>query len=215
MLLPLTTHSVQLFSNTKQVKNETLYGLADLAHPRVRRTGKPKFCPPGVLSSRLGGTMGTRPPLPSWAPPGRGRACGDAAPPGQAGGRAPAPAGPRQLQEKLCLLPAVSPCGEESRQPRLLRAPRRPGLTGSWLPPLRPCGLPSWSPGAAGSVCAPLGGRMQTGRARRARAAGGHSAGTLQLWREVSPARASFTPDASPLPRPPPRRAVGRKARRG
>lgn len=86
--------------------------------PRVRRTGKSKFCPTGVFPLDWEGRrQGRSPPLPSWESPGRGRVRRDAAPPGLAGWRAQAPAGPRQRS-------AASPSSEEGRR---RGCPGRPG----------------------------------------------------------------------------------------
>ena len=65
------------------------------------------------------------------------------------------------------------------RGARLPRAPRRIGFTGPQLPQPRPCGLPSQR--AAGGVCVPLGGRMQTGNAgsKRSSGSGAGAAGAL------------------------------------
>lgn len=181
-LLPLTTHSLRVFSNTRLVKNETLYGLADGAPEpsRVRRTGKPKFHPTGDLSSRPGGMTGMRSPR---SP----RGCSLVAAGWPAGELRPqqVPGGCGKSAASSGLLP-----GGQGRGRGCSGAPRRAGLTG---PPLRQA-RPRSRRGRQGPR-AP--GRPDAGGES---AAGGRSAGTLRLWSAASLAHPS-------LPRPPPGRA--------
>jgi len=89
-----------------------------------------------------------------------------------------------------------------------------PGAPENWLP--RPSAPVTEAPQSA--LLEPESGRQRL-RAPGRLDAGGESGGRAQRGHSAALGRgvpgSSFTPDAFPFPRPPPRRAVGRKARRG
>lgn len=124
-------------------------------------------------------------------------------------GRVPAPAAAgnaRQAPRRLL------PGGRE--RARLPQAPWGPGLAGPRLLQLRPRPPSSRSPSAAvpGPRAPGRAARRRRG-ARERRAHRGHSAALDHRRRARG---SSFTPDGCcSLPRPPPRRAVGRGMRRG
>lgn len=188
-VLPLAAESLQFFSNTGQVQNDTLWGSAELAQRKE-------------LDAKAESKFSLRTSCLLWAgvgvteSPGRGRVRGAAQPGGHRGELGPAASQRRLLQETRSRFRGGS-CQEGGRE---RGCPRLPGDPASQA--RGSCGTgPGLRPPAARArlsrVRAPRGGRPD---ADEERAGGGRSAGTLQLWTtDVPAAHPSLQTDAVPF----------------